>query len=125
MAKRYSGRAVITVTFNDRSDNYRVSISVGGKSVWHSSIFAPRSSTVAVDSPAAYDRIAHSALSFAESEGVDTHAEHDGRGWHIGRSAATKHVRVSNPSRRSTHASRSAAAKKAAATRKRNARKGR
>jgi hypothetical protein len=106
MAKRYSGRAVVTVTYQDRGD-YKCSVSIGKRAVWSGRISAPKSGFgrgVAYDSPAAYDHTAETALSFAEDE---THIVGDaaeyapgGDGWHVGRSLATRHGKQANPAKR-------------------------
>jgi len=106
MAKRYSGRAVITVLYQDRGD-YKATVAIGKRNVWSGRIGAPASGFgrgIAYDSPAAYDRTAEAALSFAEDEtgivGVAAEYSIDGQGWHVGRSHATRHAKVANPSRK-------------------------
>lgn len=132
MAKRYSGRAVVTVLYDDRRGDYKATVAIGKRNVWSGRIGEPKSRTIAVDSPKAYDDTAHAALSFAD---FDTDGEirdeaaydTDGAGWHVGRSVATKYPRHGNPSRRKapkrTAAQRSASARKGARTRARNAKK--
>lgn len=118
MAKRYSGRCVVTVVYDDRRSDYKATVAIGGRNVWSGRIGEPRSRTISVDSPKAYDQTAHAALSFADDEvgGIGDVAayDNDGMGWHIGRSAATKWPRQENPRKR---------ARKAAPKRKRPARK--
>jgi hypothetical protein len=105
MAKRYSGLATVTLTYDDRRGDYKASVSVGGHSVWSGRVGAPRSGGGAVDSPKAYDDTAHAAISFAVDEHPDladgvVEYDRDGYGWHISRSPAKRSVRHVNPGRR-------------------------
>lgn len=120
MAKRYSGKAVITVTYEDRGD-YKASVAIGKRNVWSGRIGAPAAGFgrgIAYDSPKAYDSTAHAALSFADDDTdgeINGEAAYDidGSGWHVGRSAATRYpkpravgvarhgrAKVANPGRR-------------------------
>lgn len=104
MAKRYSGRCVVTVVYDDRRSDYKATVAIGGRNVWSGRIGEPRSRTISVDSPKAYDQTAHAALSFADDEvgGIGDVAayDNDGMGWHIGRSSATKWPKQANPSKK-------------------------
>ena len=101
MAKRYSGRLVVSVSFDDRRDSYKASVSEYGHTVWSGRINAPRSGGGAVDSPLAYDGAARAALSFASNEAVDiSGASWTDRGVHVGRSLATRFAKQENPSRK-------------------------
>lgn len=145
MATRYSGTAIIRVTYEDRGD-YKASVSDANGNLWRGRIGAPAAGFgpgIAYDSPKAYDSTAHAALSFADEDtdgdvGNAASSDLDGSGWHIGRSKAARYPTERNPSRRVANprkrkarpkkrskASYVAAAKKGAATRRRNARKGR
>ena len=92
MAKRYSGKLQINVSYDDRG-YYRTSVSCGdtiirhGREVpapplWRGRVnpapagFGPG---IAYDSPQAYDEVAKSALSFADHEvgGISDEAEFD------------------------------------------------
>ena len=106
MAKRYSGKAVITVLYQDRGD-YKATVAIGKRNVWSGRIGAPASGFgrgIAYDSPTAYDRTASAALSFADDETGDVSdaASPDAQGsdWHIGRSLATKYRKQENPRRK-------------------------
>ncbi len=106
MAKRYSGKAVITVLYQDRGD-YKATVAIGKRNVWSGRIGAPASGFgrgIAYDSPTAYDRTASAALSFADDETGDVSdaASPDAQGsdWHIGRSLATKYPKQENPRRK-------------------------
>jgi hypothetical protein len=88
--RRFSGNLKIELAYNDRSDQYRVRLCPirdgGCETVL---VRAPASKTTAVDSPSAYDRAAHAAISFA-SERIQEHAEPGRPGriqatWHIQR----------------------------------------
>ncbi len=105
MAKRYSGRATVTVTYDDRRGDYKATVAIGKRNVWSGRIGEPASRTIAVDSPKAYDSTAHAALSFADEDtkgeiGDAASPDLDGRGWHIGRSAATRWPKQENPGRK-------------------------
>lgn len=97
MAIRYSGSLKIAVSFDDRRNAYKASVSRKGRSLWSGYVGAPASSRLAVDNPLAYDAAAHAALSFASSDGVevDQFADYDARGggWAVSRSPVR-----SNPS---------------------------
>lgn len=69
MATRYCGKVKIGCTYRDRENDYRCTMSAGGKRIGVEYVGAPRHLTHAVDSPKAYDDAAHAALSFASSEG--------------------------------------------------------
>lgn len=102
MAKRYSGLATVTVTYDDRRGDYKASVAIGKRNVWSGRIGEPKSRTVAVDSPSAYDDVAHAALSFAVDEepdlaGAGIEYDRDGYGWHIARTKAKRSVRHVNP----------------------------
>lgn len=92
MATRYSGSLKINVVYHDRHGAYRASISRKGKNLWGGWVNPAHASRLAVDSPEAYDAIARSALSFAESDGagVGDYADvaHGGgpEFWHVRRS---------------------------------------
>jgi hypothetical protein len=81
MAKRYSGSLQINVVYDDHG-HYRTSVSSGGKLLWRGTVnpapvgFGPG---VAYDSPQAYDKIASSAIAFADDEvgGIADEAEYD------------------------------------------------
>jgi hypothetical protein len=77
MATRYSGNATIHVQYfgrgessRHREEHYHTTISIGGKHVWTGDVHPPQSLTAhsplnqGYDSPAAYDEMARSALSF-------------------------------------------------------------
>ena len=90
MAKRFSGDLQINVVY-DRGD-YRTSVSRGGKVLWRGRINpAPAGfgRGVAYDSAQAYDEIAESALSFADSDlghgDISDHAESSEDGWKVRR----------------------------------------
>lgn len=135
MAKRYSGRVVVTVLYDDH-DYYKASVAVPGRSVWQGRIYPPKSgygAGVAYDSPKAYDRTARAAISFArEVDNIDHELAFGDHDVHLGRSSATRRPTVSNPSKKRkgarkapkrTAAQRSASARKGARTRARNAKK--
>ena len=92
MATRYSGSLKINVIYHDKHGAYRASISRKGKNLWGGWVNPAHASRLAVDSPEAYDAIARSALSFAESDGagVGDYADvaHGGgpEFWHVRRS---------------------------------------
>jgi hypothetical protein len=67
-AKRYSGRATVTVRLTPR-DEYIANVSVGGRNVYTLVTLPPPGSRIAIDSPAAYDDVARAALSFWSDEG--------------------------------------------------------
>jgi hypothetical protein len=81
MATRYSGSLQINVTYDDRG-HYRTSVSSGGKLLWRGAVnpapvgFGPG---VAYDSPQAYDKVASSAIAFANDEvdGIADKADYD------------------------------------------------
>jgi hypothetical protein len=81
MAKRYSGSLQINVTYDNRG-HYRTSVSSGGKLLWRGGVkpapagFGPG---IAYDSPQAYDKVASSALAFADDEvrGIGDEADFD------------------------------------------------
>ena len=102
MAKRYSGRSIVSMVFDDRSDAYKASISIGGKVVARERVGAPRSGGGSVDSPLAYDRAARAALSFAMNDGKvdDSDVAYGAHEVHVGRSAATKYPKRENPGRK-------------------------
>lgn len=127
MAKRYSGRAVVTVTYKD-DGAYRAVVAVGGKNVWRGSIAPPWAGYgpgISYDSPAAYDRTARAALSFA----MDERAIDDGdiayvdarrageEAVHLGRSLATRYPKHSNPGRKAKARGTKRGTKTTAATR--------
>lgn len=68
MAKRYSGRATVTIRLTPR-DEYIANVSVGGRNVYTLVTLPPPGSRLAIDSPAAYDDVARAALSFWSDEG--------------------------------------------------------
>lgn len=86
---RYSGDLTITLTYRERSSDYRATISYKGvRHVVY--VGEPRYLQHAVDSPEAFDETAHAAISFASEEdneiGERAASNRDGSGWHIGRS---------------------------------------
>ena len=94
MATRYSGKLRISAVLDDRTGNYRVGVT-DGKHRWRGSVGAPASgfgAGIGYDSPAAYDSVAHAALSFAsdEADWVAEQAYMTDSGWHIGRSENEK-----------------------------------
>lgn len=115
MAKRYSGKATVTVSYEDRGD-YKASVAIGKRNVWRGRIGAPAAGFgrgIAYDSPKAYDSTAHAALSFADEDtdgevGNAASSDLDGSGWHIGRSAATKWPKERNPAKRQRPVARGA-----------------
>lgn len=87
MAKRYSGDVSMRVTYRDVNDDYKVTMSSGGKR--HTEyIFGPaqRSKLIAVDSAQAYDEAAHAALSFSSFG----NPEYTDRGFRITRTRPKK-----------------------------------
>lgn len=124
MAKRYSGRAVVSVVWDDRLDGYKAAVSFDGRRIWSGAIGAPRAGHGAVDSSRAYDGAAKAALSFANQDTggdpLDTEAAHTGSGWHVGRTIATRWPKAENPARRRTRA-RKAPKRKAANPRRKRA----
>jgi hypothetical protein len=75
MATRYSGEAVVRVTWVDTTKtscphggHYRATVSVRGRNLWSGTICAPQHLTMGVDSPEAYDDTARAALAFAEDD---------------------------------------------------------
>ena len=68
MARRFCGFIVINVKFVDASYDYRCSIGRWSCRVGSFAIIQDRK--ISVDSPAAYDDIARSAVSFALNDGV-------------------------------------------------------
>lgn len=109
MAKRYSGRLVVTVTYDDRG-HYAYTISSGGKTLVPRDTIpaSPRAgyaTGIASDSPLAYDGVARSAISYAVDEhpDLDLHELADvdptGAGWLISRKAP-RAKRNSRPARR-------------------------
>lgn len=68
MAKRYSGRATVTIRLTPR-DEYIANVSVGGRNVYTLVTLPPPGSRLAIGSPAAYDDVARAALSFWADEG--------------------------------------------------------
>lgn len=102
MAKRYSGRAVVTVVYEDRGDAYKASVSVGGKVKWRGRVGAPRSGGGSRDGVVAYDNAARAALSFAMDDRKidDDEVAFGEHGIHVGRSAASKHPKQANPRRK-------------------------
>ena len=88
MATRYSGSLKINVIYHDKHGAYRASISRKGKNLWSGWVNPAYASRLAVDSSEAYDAIARSALSFADSDNADvsSYADHTGSGYHTRRS---------------------------------------
>lgn len=105
MAKRYSGLATVTVNYDDRRSDYKATVTIGKRNVWSGRVSEPRSRTLAVDSPKAYDEAAHAALSFAvddhpELAGAGIEYDDAGYGWHITRTKAKRSARHLNPGKR-------------------------
>ena len=89
MAIRYSGQVRISCVYRDQGDYRCMVSSPGGREILH--VNPPASgfgSGVSYDSPKAYDRTAHAALSFARESLTDEAATTDS-GWHVGRTKAT------------------------------------
>lgn len=107
---RYSGEIRIRITYLEpwgagtpapagrsthRNGEYRCFLNVvgGSNAVYH--VGTPDVLSLAVDAPAAFDAVAHAALSFANEDGwpVEAHAASSIEGevfacWHVGRSRA-------------------------------------
>jgi hypothetical protein len=80
MAKRYIGDAVITINYDDRHQDYRGSISAGGKTWRFTDLHEPRAGFGhSVDSPIAYDKMAASAVGFGSY--YTTHNRGDAPDW--------------------------------------------
>ena len=95
MAIRYSGDAVIRISYDDRG-YYNTSVSAHGHT-WKGKIYPPTSGYgrgVSYDSPKAYDEVANAALNFADDEvgSIENVAAFDrlGRGLHISRTKANR-----------------------------------
>lgn len=88
-ATRYSGGATISIRYIEARDNYTVKIknSSGTNTQTGIGLSAHDKRTISVDGAEAFDKIAHAALSFAESEGFTTGAEmnRSGSGWEVSR----------------------------------------
>ena len=98
MATRYSGDVKVQILWKDRESQWRAVVKVPSerpKVIWVGRAPADRN---AVDSPAAYDDAARSAISFADDEGLDVsrHAQVDakGQGWAISRTKGGKPVNL-------------------------------
>ena len=115
MAKRYSGRSVVTVVYDDKRGQYKVSVATEGKNRWSGYVGAPRSGG-AVDSPASYDRTAQAALAFALDDGADIamHVDWTPSGVYVGRSYATRHPKQENPARKQKNPAKRVASKRVA-----------
>ena len=94
MAHRYSGTVRIDVSYFGGADgrHYDCSVYAIGEKPWHGGVGAAPAGFgpgVAYDSPAAYDSIARSALSFAADENTYIAEQADlcvdGTGWSIRR----------------------------------------
>lgn len=115
MATRHSGSLKINVVYHDGHGAYRASISRKGKNLWAGWVNPAYASRLAVDSPEAYDAIARSALSFAESDGAGVGDYADvapGGGpefWHVRRSEkpAARSNGARRPAAKKSRASRS------------------
>ena len=92
MADRYSGNLKISVVYDDRGF-YRTAVSREGRVLWRGRVRPPAAGFgrgVAYDSPEAYDRTAHAALSFAADDKggvIEDAADYDrsGSGWDVRR----------------------------------------
>lgn len=90
--RRFSGRLKITLSFNDRTNQYKARLCpVVNKPRWGvgcETVFVgpPAHLVRAVDAPRAWDDAARAAISFARDD-VQEYAQGDGRGrtWHISR----------------------------------------
>ena len=85
MATRKSGRVRVVCKFEDRGSRYRCVVKTPEEKA---TVYVgePRSLTVAVDSPKAYDSAARAALSFAAEEiDVERFAAFTGSGWRVTR----------------------------------------
>ena len=122
-AKRYSGRATITLRLDDW-DNYHYSVSVGGKVKAKGTARPPKSGFgpgVAYDSAKAFDKTAEAALGFAmaddDSSDVIVAVEYDKNGQFL--ISRRKPVRKAAPNGRSRlKRTKLACARRARATRK-------
>lgn len=76
MAKRYSGDVSMRLSYRDAHDDYKVTLSSGGR----------RKVVYTVDSPKAYDDTARAAIAFAEDEGFDMQPDYTDSGVRVTRS---------------------------------------
>lgn len=83
---RYCGRVKILVLYTE-NEQYRCTFVVNGRRVGTEVVKAPASATYAVDSPQAYDDVAHAALSFAVEEGTidESDCDFNDRGFRVRR----------------------------------------
>lgn len=80
MAKRYCGRWVIDVEFEDKYAEYKCIIyhdTQKMKDGHQINVLPPAHLSIAVDSPKAYDDTAHAALSFATADDLLSESELD------------------------------------------------
>lgn len=85
MAKRYSGDVSMRLSYRDAHDDYKVTLSSGGrrKVVY---VLPPAILQHTVDSPKAYDDTARAAIAFAEDEGFDMQPDYTDSGVRVTRS---------------------------------------
>jgi len=87
MATRYSGSVTVRVEWNDRTSQYDATVSIPGEGTRRVHIRRAPADRGAVDSPKAYDKAAHAALSFTDSRDfpVGDNADFLDSGWAISR----------------------------------------
>lgn len=88
-ATRYSGLATISIRYNESTDNYTAKIKgpAGTHAVRGIGLSPHDKRTISADGAEAFDKVAHAALSFAESDNFETGGETNraGNGWEISR----------------------------------------
>lgn len=87
-AKRYCGRWVISITYQDKWSEYLCTITHDadrGHVVASVSVGEPKTLTHAVDSAIAYDNVAHAALSFESEKLGDSELDFTDSGFRIRR----------------------------------------
>ena len=89
-ATRFSGDIKIGIVYSESEAQYACQLSMPGVPSVFEVVGEPAILEHAVDSPEAFDSVAHAALSFSAADDlymgdVDGHAAYNCDGWHIGR----------------------------------------
>lgn len=98
MATRYSGDGTIRMSFVDRDNNYRCSVNDGHGGQGTVYVGLAGKIDKPVDSPEAYDEVAHAAISFADHDGLvdSSYFETTDSGWAVSRKPRSKSPRRSS-----------------------------
>ena len=88
-ATRYSGLATVSIRYHEILNNYTAKIKspAGTHTVRGVGLSTHDKRTISADGAEAFDKIAHAALSFAESDNFETGGETNkaGSGWEVSR----------------------------------------